>query len=266
VELALNLLQQVVVEQEFSPFYARQLTIKMGLQGNLIAAVSDIVEKMYQMFIQKDLDMVEINPLGVSSTGALMALDGKVTVNERAIARHPDIVLLAEKTAARDQSSKTSQKLGSWDEVEPSGNTGILSNGAGLVMATLDLVSEAGGKPATCLNVGHGHNLDLASYTFGERLEQGLEFLSKDKSIRVVLINILASVPTAVEVAEVIASFLERHSQNSTPSLVVRLAGSQLSTARERLAAVKVPLVENLDEAVAQTVRLSKAATNKRRH
>jgi len=69
----------------------------MGLSGALIQSVSAIVEKMYHLFVQKDLDLVEINPLGVSSTGKLMALDGKVTVNQRAIARHSDITLMAEK-------------------------------------------------------------------------------------------------------------------------------------------------------------------------
>jgi succinyl-CoA synthetase beta subunit len=83
-------MEQVVVEGEFSPFYARRLAVKMGLQGQLIASVSKIVEAMYQLFIQKDLDLVEINPLGVSPSGELMALDGKVVVNDAALGRHPD--------------------------------------------------------------------------------------------------------------------------------------------------------------------------------
>lgn len=273
VESTLELLQQVVVDQDFSPFYARRLTIKMGLQGALIQSVSAIVEKMYQLFVQKDLDLVEINPLGVSATGELMALDGKVTVNDRALARHPDIALMAEKKANSANRRKTSREFGSLDEVEPSGNIAILGNGAGLVMATVDLVTDAGSKPATCLNVGHGRNEDSSPPTFCERLEQGLEFLSQDKSIEVVLVNILGSVPTAVEVAEVIANFLQRrlalmaqHTRSHTnfPRLVVRLAGSELDSAKERLASVQVPLVENLDEAVAQAVRLAKSAAGQR--
>ena len=263
VELALDLLQYVVVDQEFSPFYARRLSIKMGLQGALLQSVSTIVEKMYQLFVQKDLDLVEINPLGVSSTGELMALDGKVTVNERAIARHPDIALIAEKTANRAD-SKNSRELGSWDEVEPSGNIGILSNGAGLLMATVDLVTDAGSKPATCLNVGHGNYSNSSSSTFCNRLGQGLEFLSKDKSIQVVLVNILASVPTAVEVAEVIVNFIQNRSQGYLPNFVVRLAGSDFDTAKERLAAIQVPLIEGLEEAVTQTVHLAKPARKRR--
>ena len=272
VELALDLLQQVVVEQEFSPFYARRLAVQMGLQGALIQTVSAVVEKMYQLFIQKDLDLVEINPLGVSSTGELMALDGKVTVNERAIARHADIASMAEKMANRAIGRTTFGELGRWNEVEPSGNIGILGNGAGLVMATLDLVTDVGSKPASCLNVGHGYNSDPSPPTFCDRLEQGLEFFRQDKNIQVVLVNILSSVPTAVEVAEVIANFMQRRlateqqtrSHAHTPSLVVRLTGLELDLARERLATVQVPLIENLDEAVAQTVRLAKSAARKK--
>lgn len=274
VESAPQLLQQVVVEQDFSPFYARRLVIKMGLQGALIQSVSDIVEKMYQLFVEKDLDLVEINPLGVSSKGELMALDGKVTVNDRATARHPDIAVMAEKIENRTNGRKLSGVLGSWDEVETSGNIGILGNGAGLVMATLDLITDAGSKPATCLNVGHGRNLDLSVPTFCDRVEQGLEFLSQNKSIQVVLVNIVGSVPTAVELASVIANFVQRHENQPTakhtrshahfPRLIVRLAGSDVDSAKEQLAAVQVPLVENLDEAVEQTVRLAKVPAAKR--
>ncbi len=270
VELALEQMQHVVVQQDFSPFYARRLAVKMGLQGALIQAVSAIVEKMYQLFVQKDLDVVEINPLGVSPTGEVMALDGKVTVNDAAIARHPDIALMAAKIA-NATTRQINRELGSVMALERSGNIGILGNGAGLVMATLDLVTHAGSKPATCVNVGHGGNLDSTPPNFYKRLEQGLEFFSQDKSIQVVLVNILGSVPSCEEVAEVIANFVQAKElptigssrQVQLPYLVVRLAGSELNSARERLAALAVPLVENLDEAVAQAVRLAKLAAKR---
>lgn len=272
VELAPELLQQVVVEQEFSPFYARRLAIKMNLQGDLIESVSDIVEKMYQLFVLKDLDLVEINPLGVSSQGELMALDGKVTVNDRAIARHPDIAVMAEKKANRANSPYPTGTLGSWEEVEHSGNIGILGNGAGLVMATLDLVTDAGSKPATCLNVGHGRNLNTSPLAFCDRLEQGLNFIYQNKNIQVVLVNIVGSIPTATEIAQVIANFVQKNElataskprSHTHPRLIVRLTGSELDTAREQLTALSVPLVENLDEAVEQTVRLAKVNPAKR--
>lgn len=267
VESAPELLQQVVVEQEFSPFYARRLTLKMGLQGALIQSVSAVVEKMYHLFIQKDLDLVEINPLGVSSTGELMALDGKVTVNDRAIARHPDVNLMAEKMRERDNGRKFAWELGNWDEVEPAGNIAVLGNGAGLIMATMDMLTDAGSKPATCLTIGHGRNTNSAVPSFNERLAQALEFLSQDKNIYVILINILGTVSTAAEIAEVIVKFVERR-ENVTvksrshhlPRLVVRLVSSELDAAKAQLATVQVPFVENLDEAVAKAVSLAKSS------
>lgn len=264
-------LQQVVVEQEFSPFYARRLAVKMGLQADLIQSVSTIVEKMYSLFVQKDLDLVEINPLGVSSTGELMALDGKVTVNEQAIARHPDILVMAENIANYGQGRQLDTQIGKWNEVETSGNIAVLGNGAGLLMSTLDLVSDAGSKkPAACLNVGHGRNTDCAAPSFGDRIIQGLEFISADKNIQVILVNILSSFPTTLEVAEVIAKFVHSSERTTSktrshyPHLVVRLAGSDLDSAKERLAEVQVPIVENLDEAVASAVRFAKLSGNKR--
>lgn len=274
VESAPELLQQVVVEQEFSPFYARRLAVKMGLQGQMIQSVSTIVEKMYHLFVQKDLDLVEINPLGVSSMGELMALDGKVTINQQAIARHPDVSLMAEKMASRGNGLQPAAEIGRWNEVEKAGNIGILGNGAGLLMATLDLVIEASNrKPAACLNVGHGRNTDSSSPNFCDRVAQGLEFLTQDKNIQVILVNILSSVPTTLEVAEVIAEFVQRHERHPNsktrasyhhPHLVVRLAGSDLDSAKERLAQVQVTLVENLDEAVVEAARVTKPSAAKK--
>ena len=272
VESSLELLQQVVVEREFSPFYARRLAIKMGLRGALITSVSDIIEKMYQLFLQKDLDLVEINPLGVSATGEVMALDGKVTVNNRAIARHADISLMAQKMAERGNSQNHFDNLGNAYQVEQSGNIGIMGNGAGLVMATLDLVVDANGKVKTCLNLGHGSNLNPSLPSFGDRLEQGLEFLAQDKNIHVVLVNILGSVPTAVEVAENIYKFIQRHESNSAhkhrpsphPRLIVRFSGSELESAQEQFATLGIPLLASLDEAVSQAVRQAKSSSHRR--
>ncbi len=268
VESSEELLQQVVVAREFSPFYARKLSVKMGLTGALIGSVSDVVEKMYRLFWQKDLDLVEINPLGVSATGEVMALDGKVTVNSRAIARHADISLMAQKMANRANSQNYFDILGNADLVDRAGNIGILGNGAGLVMATLDLVSDGGGKVKTCLNIGHGSNLDPNKPSFSDRLEQGLELLVRDKNIRVVLVNILGSVLKGVKVAESISKFGEDRmpkTRNAAyPRLIVRFAGSELDSAQAQLAPVAIPLIENLDEAVLQTIRQAKSFSSRK--
>ncbi|MEH2390326.1 MAG: succinate--CoA ligase subunit beta [Nostoc sp.] len=276
----------VVVEQEFSPFYARRLALKMGLQGTLMQSVSSVVEKMYQLFVQKDLDLVEINPLAVSATSQVMALNGKVRVNERAIKRHPDLAEMAAKIISRHTSTEINGILGDWDGVKMHGKIGILGNGTGSVMATLDLVANAGGNPGVCLNLRHAFLTDTTPTTFCDRLEIGLKILEADKSIQVILINFLGSIPLTEEVAEVIARVVQqdnselqsqvvhsngsksRRERNFSP-LVVRLAGSEFNAARQYLATLKTHndallVVENLDEAVAAAIRLAKPTAHKK--
>jgi succinyl-CoA synthetase beta subunit len=280
-------MQHVVVEQEFSPFYARRLALKMGLQGALMQSISTVVEKLYRLFIEKDLDLVEINPLAVSSSGQVMALNGNVSVNERAIARHPDIAEMARKMSNRHSSVEFNKNLANWDAVELHGKIGILGNGTGSVLTTLDLVVNAGGKPGVCLNLRHAFPTDTLPSTFRDRLDRALNILAGDKSIQVILINFLGSVPQSGEVAEVIANFIQQHknelkthasrsnaskSRRETylPRLVVRLAGSEFDAARKYLATLKTPsdasivVVENLDEAVAEAVHLAKSTPHKK--
>ncbi|MCX7594421.1 MAG: succinate--CoA ligase subunit beta [Fischerella sp.] len=286
-ESAGHKMQHVVVEQEFSPFYARRLALKMGLQGVLMQSISTVVEKLYRLFIEKDLDLVEINPLGVNSSGQVMALNGNISVNERAIARHPDIAEMAKKMGNRHSRVEFNKNLANWDAVELHGKIGILGNGTGSVLTTLDLVVNAGGKPGVCLNLRHAFPSDTLPSTFCERLDRALNILAGDKSIQVILINFLGSVPQSGEVAEVITNFIQKHkkelktqafranggkSRRETylPHLVIRLAGSEFDAARKYLATVKtssdasIVVVENLDEAVAEAVHLAKPTPHKK--
>jgi succinyl-CoA synthetase beta subunit len=279
-------MHHVVVEQEFSPFYARRLALKMGLQGTLMQSISTVVEKMYRLFVQQDLDLVEINPLAIDATGQVMALNGKVRVNERAIGRHPELAQMVDKIVTNHTSSEINGYLGNWDGIDMHGRIGILGNGTGSVMATLDLVTNAGGKPGLCLNLRHAFLTDKSPTTFCDRLDKGLKILAADKSIQVILINLLGSIPQSTELAEVIAQFLQQnHSElkpqtsrshasksrreGTSPRLVIRLAGSDFDAAQEYLATLKIQgdaltVVENLDEAVAEAVRVAKAPAYKR--
>jgi succinyl-CoA synthetase beta subunit len=281
-------MQHIVVEQEFSPFYARQLALKMGLQGALMQSVSTVVEKMYQLFEEKDLDLVEINPLGVNSSGQIMALNGSVSVNERAIGRHPDIAEMATKMTTRRINRATTKMLSDRDVVDIHGKIAVLGNGAGSVMATLDLIVNAGGKPGVCLNLRHASINDPYPTTFKDRLEKALKDLVLDKNIQVILINFLGSIPQSTEVVQVISHFGENSAnvltaeilrspssknrrENHFPRLVVRLAGSEFDLARKHLAGLTplggepILVVENLDEAVSAAVRLAKTTASSRR-
>ncbi|WGV24696.1 succinate--CoA ligase subunit beta [Halotia branconii] len=282
-------MQHIVVEQEFSPFYARQLALKMGLQGQLMQSVSSVLEKMYQLFVQKDLDLVEINPLAISNSGQVMALNGKVSINERALGRHPKIAEIVAKMTSRHSSSQINGHLSNWDGLDMHGKIGILGNGTGSMMATFDLVVGAGGKPGICLNLRHAFLTDTLPTTFCDRLTKGLSILAADKSTQVILINLLGSIPQAEEVAKVIAKFVQHETseltsqvvttnsngnksrqQYHTPHVVVRLAGSEFNMAKDGLATLKTQsnalvMVENLDEAVAEAVRFTKPVAAKKR-
>ncbi len=287
-ESASETMQHVVVEHEFSSFYARQLTLKMGLQGSLIQHVSKVIEHMYELFAEKDLDLLEINPLGINAEGQVMALNGSIRVNERSIGRHPDIALMASKMQTNDNGNGRNSSLSDWNGVELHGKIGILGNGAGSVLATMDLVSNMGGKPGVCLNLRHASPIDVSPTTFRTRLETALKLIGTDRSIHVILINLLGSIPQATEIAQVIADFVQNQNHElkyhnsrsnagkhrrepSLPRLVLRLAGSEFESAKKELTALKsenddipVLIVENLDEAVAEAVRLARSATSKK--
>jgi succinyl-CoA synthetase beta subunit len=260
-EAALEKIQKVVVEQEFSPFCARQLTLKMGLQGELILSVSAIIQSMFQLFVQKDLDMVVINPLGISASGKVMALDGKVSVNDQALGRHPELATLADKMAKPHKAKQTPAPPANLNFVDLKGNISIVCNGAGLTMATLDLVCAAGGDPANFVNLGGVSCSAAPSADLCERLEKALEASAEDKKVKVVLVNILGSATACEATAAVIETHLKRREGAAKPRsplhFVVRLAGSDVDKAKECLAALKVPLFEALDGAVERAVELA---------
>lgn len=240
VDAVIEHMQRVVVEQEFSPFYARRLILKMGLQGDLIESVSGIVQKMYQLFVQKDLDLVEINPLGISSTGEVMALDGKISVNDYALGRHTELLNL---TSTIPEGKANQQLLNrpftelNWTDTE--GNIGILCNDSCLAAATLDLVYRAKGKPASCLIVGGYANWDTWSVSSPvQQLQNALEQFIGAKEIKVVLINILSSPAASAKVAEVITNHLlaliGETPVLSSPDRVERPTGLHIHREREQ--------------------------------
>ncbi len=286
-ESSADKMQHIVVEQEFSPFYARQLALKMGLQGALMQSVSDVVEKLYQLFVQKDLDLVEIHPLGVNSAGQVMALNGKVRVNERAINRHPEITDMAVKMIGRDHGDqKRTGLFDGLDNLELRGKIGILGNGKGSVLTTLDAVVNASGKPGKCVNLRHSFLNDPLLTTFSDRLVSSLKNLANDQNIQVILINFLGTIPQVDQLPEIITNFLQSNNSEITsevsafnanksqqqldlPRLVIRLAGSEFNNVREYLATLKTSnksliVVENLDEAVKEAVGLAKLPVDKK--
>lgn len=261
VEATLEQMQKVVVDQEFSPFYARRLALQMGLQGNLILSVSSVVEKMYGLFMQKDLDLIEINPLAVGPTGELMALDGKVTANDEALNRHPDLIRLIAHIPGRDQGRAPATTVAGLELVElEGGNIGVLCSGAGLTMTTLDLIHQKGGKPGNFINLGGEHHFNYSLEQIQERIKQGLDLICHSKGIKVVLINLIGNAIACDLIASVITNYLQRQTNgHRLPQLIVRLAGNAVDQAQETLAKLDIPVINHLDDAIAEAVAATKA-------
>lgn len=259
VQAAIAHMQQVVVEEEFSPYYARRLAIKMGLTGALIETVSAIVEKMYRLFLRWDLDLVEINPLGVSTTGDVMALDGKVSANDEALGRHPRLLALMDTLGPPAPARPTPVPV----LLNPQADIGVLCSGAGLTMTTMDLLEQGGGQTCCYFNVGGETNWDAAAETFKQRLQQGLEQIAAMGQVRVILVNLISNLVPCDEMAAVIGDFARsrRLQPNAAaqrpgvaPTLVVRLVGCQGDRARQVLAQVQQPLLTELDAAIRQAI------------
>ncbi|MEA5500664.1 ATP-grasp domain-containing protein [Limnoraphis robusta] len=270
VEESISEVQKVVVEREFSPFYARHLSVKMGLQQDLILAVSNIIEKMYHLFVQKDLDLVEINPLGISPSGEVMALDGKVILNDNALGRHEDLAALIENHHLLPQ--VTGQDIPSfafpcefdrmlqpqlkWMEAE--GNIGLLCNGVDLTMATVDLIVQEKGKLAHFLDLQAEDYTELTD-NWRDRLYQGLELVSQSKKVKVVLVNLLSHFVTAEKTVSEIANYLTRKVQiGDVPQFVLRLTVNPSREIQDQLTQLPVQVTESLDEAVKLAVSLAK--------
>jgi succinyl-CoA synthetase beta subunit len=259
VESHLDQMQQVTVEREFSPFYARRLALKMGLRGSLIQAVSAVVEKMYALFIRYDLDLIEINPLGISATGELMALDGKLTINDAALERHTDLEQLFPTLSSYSDPQSPSAGL---NLVELEGNIGVLCNGAGLAMTTLDLICRAKGKPAGFVDLGGEYRQGWSLMPLQERIQHGLDLLQQAAELKVILINIIGSTISCLDIANTIAGCWQPVASTdksvSTPQLVVRLVGDDFALAQEQLDSLHIPVFNRLDDAIAHAIHLTK--------
>ncbi|MDC0835091.1 succinate--CoA ligase subunit beta [Geitlerinema sp. CS-897] len=250
-------MQRVVVKEDFSPFYARRLALKMGLRGEAIEAVSAIVENMYQLFVQKDLDLVEINPLGIRDTGEVMALDGKITVNDEALSRHEDLARLVHESHLDSELSSETAFLNT-EYVSLDGNIAIVCNGAGLTMSTLDLVCQAKGKPANFLNLGSELCWREAKLPLKERLKIGLERVTKASRVNVVLVNLILGVTSCKDIVDTLIEVSERKQSDRTYRWIVRPIGSDCDIAQKAFADTDITVLENLDEAVALAVKAKK--------
>jgi succinyl-CoA synthetase beta subunit len=208
----------------FQPFHARRLCFDAGLPQEHMRQAGDIMAAAYRAFVETDAMLVEINPLIVTPDGELRALDSKYTVDDNALFRHPDIAEMRDLDALPPEERMARERGVTY--VKLAGDVGILGNGAGLVMSTLDVVAGAGGKPANFLDVGGGAQAD--------EIVTAMEVLLSDPDVRAVLFNVFGGITRCDEVARGILAALERLDVNVP--MVVRLDGTNDVEGRRLLA------------------------------
>ncbi|MBR8829767.1 MAG: hypothetical protein N5P05_001281 [Chroococcopsis gigantea SAG 12.99] len=259
VENLLASLQQVPVDEEFSPFYARRLATKMGLTGSLLQSVSGIIEKMYSLFVSKDLDIIEINPLGVNEQGEVMALDGKIAVNDYAIDRHPELIPLTLNCELPYRADANAP-------------VAIVSNQLGLALSTWDLI--------------HQKKSRLAGWIVLDEINpelNPLDYLKTLPDLKTILVNLSGNGESveslAIKIVEYLGNpaptvFIDRGQNRDmrptranpstqgrtaiygtekkiSPKIIVRLMSDRpLEQIQTRLSAVNVEVLESLEQAV----------------
>ncbi|WP_098462844.1 ADP-forming succinate--CoA ligase subunit beta [Isoptericola jiangsuensis] len=218
---------------------AAEIVDAAGFADDLKAPVADVIRKLWTVFTAEDATLVEVNPLVRTEDGAIVALDGKVTLDENASeVRHPDHAELED--AASTDPLEAKAKANGLNYVKLDGEVGIIGNGAGLVMSTLDVVAYAGEahggvKPANFLDIGGGANAQV--------MANGLDVILNDPQVKSVFVNVFGGITACDEVAKGIVGALEILGDEATKPLVVRLDGNNVALGRQILADAAHPLV-----------------------
>ena len=215
----------------FLPFHGRRLAFESGIDADVVRPVGTMLAKLYNAFIAFDAMLVEVNPLIVTGERKVLALDAKVTVDDNALARQPEVAEMRNPSAEDPQEQMAKERGVTYVKLD--GEIGILGNGAGLVMSTLDVVAQAGGRPANFLDVGGGAK--------AEEIVTALEVLLSDKKVRAVLFNIFGGITRCDEVARGLIEAFDQI-KPSVP-FVVRLDGTNDKEGRALLAEADLPNV-----------------------
>jgi succinyl-CoA synthetase beta subunit len=231
------------------PFEARRLCFEAGVPKDLVAAVAGIAERLYGVFVNADASLLEINPLFVQQDGSLIAGDAKLDVDDNALFRQVELARSKE-TLEAEQLEERARELG-FSYVQLDGDVGIIGNGAGLVMSTLDAVRDAGGRAANFLDVGGGAKAPV--------VKAALEIVLSNPRVRSVLINIFGGITRGDEVAHGIVDVISEHPPRVP--LVIRLSGTEAAAGRKILEGQPLVSRETMDDAAAEAVRLAKEAS-----
>jgi succinyl-CoA synthetase beta subunit len=232
----------------FQDFHGRRLAYEAAVDADVVRPVGAMLAKLYDVFIEEEATLVEVNPMIVTPDREVKALDAKVTLDGNALFRHPENAALRDPSAEDPQEQMAKERGLTYVKLD--GDIGILGNGAGLVMSTLDVVAQAGGAPANFLDAGGGSK--------AEAITSAVEVILSNSKVKAVLFNIFGGITRCDEVARgLIEAF---HQINPTVPFVVRLDGTNDVEGRQLLADAALPNVHvstTMDGAAAKVVELA---------
>ncbi len=226
------------------PYQCRELAFGLGLSGDQIKQFTKLLTGLGKLVVEKDLALVEVNPLVITGSGDLLCLDGKINIDSNALFRHPDLVEMRDKS----QEDERENRAADWDlsYVALDGEIGCMVNGAGLAMATMDIIKLNGGEPANFLDVGGGATK--------ERVAEALKIILSDDKVKGILVNIFGGIVRCDLIAEgIIAAVAE---VNISVPVVVRLEGTKAPEGTDLLNSSGLNLIaaQDLGEAAAKIV------------
>jgi len=228
------------------PYQASELGFFLFDDVKKVRAASKIMMSLYQAFIKSDASLAEINPLVVTPSGEVLALDAKISVDDNALDRHPDLAALRDETA--EEPSEVDARNSNLTFIKLDGNVGCVVNGAGLAMATMDLVKYYGGEPANFLDIGGSSN--------PEKVVNALRIITGDSSVKVILFNIFGGITRTDDVANGIVTATKANPLKIP--IVIRLTGTNEEIAMKILTDNGFSASSDMDEAVQKAVALAK--------
>jgi succinyl-CoA synthetase beta subunit len=229
-------------------FQALSLAMKLNSDVKKARIIAKIMRALYRIFLHIDASLVEINPLVLTTDGKIWAIDAKINVDDSGLGKHPKVAALRDTESELPQEIKAREADLSYVKLD--GNVGCVVNGAGLAMATMDLIKYYGGEPANFLDIGGSSS--------PEKVLAALEIIFADPNVKVLLFNIFGGITRCDDVANGIVRALEKLDEK--PPLVIRLTGTNEEEGVKILEAQGIKATNSMDEAVQAAVELAKKA------
>ena len=237
--------QPVSVMMGMKDYQIRAVADALGLPNELLKPFNAMMKNMYKLFMEKDCSLIEINPLVITGEGELCVLDAKVTFDDNAMFRHPDMALLRD--IAEENPKEVEASKYDLNYIQLEGNIGCMVNGAGLAMATMDIIQSCGGRPANFLDVGGGAT--------AEKVAGAFEILLSDSNVKAIMVNIFGGIMKCDIIAEGIVEAAKK--LGVKVPLVVRLEGTNADLGKEILDKSGLDIISAGD--IAEAARLSVA-------